>query len=145
MAVYLYEKPYDPWQELARHHESLGARRTQCGASAVFVGSMRDFNQGLGVSTLWLEHYPAMTQRYLLELEAEAQAQWDLLDTLIIHRYGQVHPAEAIVVVAAWSAHRQPALAACHHLVEALKAKAPFWKQEQTESGPRWVIPDGHD
>lgn len=141
MAVYLYEKPYDPWAELARHTGQMGAARAACGGAAVFVGTMRDFNQGDAVSELWLEHYPAMTLRYLQELEAQTRAHWELLDTLIIHRFGLVRPSDAIVVVAAWAAHRDPAFAACRHLIETLKAKAPFWKREQTAGGPRWVEP----
>jgi molybdopterin synthase catalytic subunit len=41
--------------------------------------------------------------------------------------------------VAVWAAHREAAFAACRYVIDELKTRAPFWKQEQTEQGQRWV------
>jgi molybdopterin synthase catalytic subunit len=105
----------------------------------VFVGSLRDFNQGQSVTGMVLEHYPGMTEGYLEKISAEARARWELLDTLVIHRYGPLSPGEPIVLVAVWSAHRDAAFAACRYLIDELKTRAPFWKQEARPDGLHWV------
>nr|WP_145930895.1 molybdenum cofactor biosynthesis protein MoaE [Acidihalobacter prosperus] len=110
------------------------------GATAAFVGTMRDFNVGDGVSELFLEHYPGMTERELGLIVGEAEVRWPLVDTLVIHRVGRLLPGEPIVLTAAWSAHRAAAFEACRHLMEALKQRAPFWKRETLGDGrSRWV------
>jgi len=135
--VEIRSEPFDPWAELATHQAGLPAG--EFGASAVFVGSMRDFNDGDRVQALTLEHYPGMTERQLETLSAEAMGRWKLTDTLIIHRVGELRPAEPIVLVAVWSAHRKEAFEACRHLMETLKSSAPFWKKELTGDGERWL------
>jgi molybdopterin synthase catalytic subunit len=80
-----------------------------------------------------------MTTRYLSKLEAEAREKWPLQDCLIVHRVGDIYPADAIVVIACWSAHRRAALDACNWLIEELKHRAPFWKQEFGPDGAHWV------
>lgn len=131
---------FDPWRELAHYQASRPSLQGgQAGAAAVFVGSMRDFNEGEPVTAMTLEHYPGMTEGYLEKISNEAQQRWPLLDTLIIHRVGSMAPAEPIVLVAAWSAHRADAFAACRYLIDELKTRAPFWKREQRPDGARWV------
>jgi len=142
MMIRVQTQAFDPWQEVARHEvaQTWGGK---IGAAAVFVGTMRDFNQGQGVAAMTLEHYPGMTEAYLGRISAEARSRWSLLDTLIVHRVGPLTPGEPIVLVAVWSAHREAAFAACRYLIDELKARAPFWKQEQTAAGARWVTPEG--
>ena len=139
MPVAVHAEPFDPWRELADYQAT--ALVPGCfGATAVFVGTMRDFNQGDGVTGLTLEHYPGMTEQYLGRISAEARERWDLLDTLILHRVGALAPNEPIVLVAVWSAHRRDAFEASRWLMEALKSRAPFWKKEiLAEGGERWV------
>ena len=105
----------------------------------MFIGSLRDFNQGLAVTGMTLEHYPGMTEGYLEKISAEACTRWELLDTLVIHRHGPLSHGDPIVLVAVWSAHRDAAFAACRYLIDELKTRAPFWKQETTPGGVRWV------
>jgi molybdopterin synthase catalytic subunit len=100
---------------------------------------MRDFNLGDNVISMSLEHYPEMTQQFLDGICDEATQRWNLVNCLIIHRYGKIRPGDPIVLTAAWSAHRAEAFDACRFLIEELKARAPFWKKETTESGDRWV------
>lgn len=140
MSIELREHEFDPWAELqAYRREGLRAATGSYGATAVFVGTMRDFNEGDSVRSLFLEHYPGMTERHLEDICREAAARWDLLDTLILHRVGAISPDDTIVLVAAWSAHRAEAFAACRYLIEELKHRAPFWKKEQLPAGSRWV------
>jgi molybdopterin synthase catalytic subunit len=86
-----------------------------------------------------LEHYPGMTERYLERVAEQAHRQWDLLDSLMVHRYGEIQPGEPIVLVATWSAHRTAAFDACRYLVEELKSRAPLWKRERLAESFRWV------
>ncbi len=137
--IELRETPFEPYAEVLRHQAGASLRAGQYGATSIFVGTMRDFNEGNSVTRLWLEHYPGMTERELGRIVDEARTRWPVLETLVIHRVGEVYPDEPIVLVAVWSAHRAAALQACSFLIEALKHRAPFWKKESLASGNRWV------
>ncbi len=121
--------------------EILNLRRgnPKIGAVASFVGLVRDLSEGTAVSAMTLEHYPGMTEKALEEIAAEAKRRWELYDALVIHRVGLLLPADQIVLVAAGSAHRQEAFAACEFIMDYLKTRAPFWKKEETPDGARWV------
>ncbi len=139
MKVQLREQPFDPWSEVARHQAECSEVSGKYGATAIFVGTMRNFNEGDRVARMTLEHYPEMTERHLRRIAEEAMSRWDVLEVLIIHRVGQVFPDDPIVLVAVWSAHRAAAYDANRFIMEDLKSRAPFWKKEETDSGPRWV------
>ncbi len=138
MTVKLVQGSFDPWRWLLDHQESRLSPGSY-GATASFVGTMRDFNDGDRVEALFLEHYPGMTERELEKIVAEARDKWRFLDALIVHRVGEIHPGEPIVLVAVWSAHRGAAFDACRWIMEALKQRAPFWKKERCGGGTRWV------
>lgn len=143
MTIRVQKAAFDPWQELASYQASLGPGAAgRYGATAVFIGNLRDFNQGQNVTAMTLEHYPGMTESYLEKISAEARTRWELLDTLIIHRHGPLALGDPIVLVAVWSAHRDVAFAACRYLIDELKTRAPFWKHEVTSQGGRWVQPE---
>jgi len=136
--VEVLETAFDPFREVLRHQDLLPAGRF--GAMAAFVGTMRDFNEGDTVSSMVLEHYPAMTERHLKALAQSVVDANELVDLLMLHRVGEIHPGEPIVLVATWSAHRAAAFAACEAMVEDLKSQAPFWKKERLAHGEsRWV------
>ncbi len=141
MKIEIRELPFAPWEALQRYESEIVATRYpgKFGASAVFVGSMRDFNEGDEVRGMTLEHYPGMTEQELGRIVDEARERWTLLDELIIHRVGDLLPNDPIVLVAVWSAHRKDAFEACRHIMEALKSRAPFWKKEQLDAASRWV------
>jgi len=140
VSIRVQQEVFDPWRLLAAYESGQVARLgAKVGASAVFVGSMRDFNQDASVTAMTLEHYPGMTEAYLEKISAEARQRWPIQDSLIVHRYGPIVPGEPIVLVAAWAGHRDAAFAACRYLIDELKHRAPFWKQEQTSAGVRWV------
>jgi molybdopterin synthase catalytic subunit len=139
MSIALRECAFSPYAELERHQESCFAKLSSYGATASFVGTLRDFNEGQEVLAMHLEHYPGMTEKALEEIEAQARQQWHLQEVLLIHRVGDVNPGETLVLVATWSAHRGDALDACRFLMEALKQRAPFWKKETLPDRERWV------
>lgn len=129
---------FDPWQAVEAYQESIG-KSGRYGGTAVFVGTMRDFNEDVEVKGMELEYYPGMTEKYLEDISKQAEDNWPILDSLIVHRVGKIVPNEPIVLVAVWSAHRAAAFDACRFLIDELKSKAPFWKKENLENGERWV------
>jgi molybdopterin synthase catalytic subunit len=133
MAVRVQREDFDLGAELA----ALRAGRTDIGALVSFTGLVRDRDGSL--TGFELEHYPAMTERALTAIEAEAQARWPLQASLIIHRFGPLSPGEQIMMVATASAHRQAAFEAAEFLMDYLKSRAPFWKKETTAEGAAWV------
>ena len=138
MRIEVIEHAFDPWQEVALH--SVNVEDGKHGATAVFVGTMRDFNEESLISQMVLEHYEGMTQQHLFNLASEVTKKFELVDLLMLHRVGIVHPGDPIVLVAVWSAHRAQAFEACERIVEDLKSKAPFWKKETLVNGEsRWV------
>ncbi|OOF56096.1 molybdenum cofactor biosynthesis protein MoaE [Rodentibacter genomosp. 2] len=109
------------------------------GAVVIFVGKVRDLNLGDDISSLYLEHYPAMTEKALQEIVSEAKQRWDIQRIAVIHRVGVLHTGDEIVLVGVASAHRGEAYRANEFIMDYLKSKAPFWKKEQTNRGERWI------
>lgn len=109
------------------------------GAVCSFVGTVRDRNDGVNVSTLELEHYPGMTEKSIEAMIDAAHARFDIRAARVIHRVGVLQPLDQIVFVAVTSAHRGESFKACEFLMDYLKTQAPFWKKEQTSEGARWV------
>ena len=109
------------------------------GAIARFIGLVRDINDGLGINTLTLEHYPAMTEKAVAAIVAEAETRWRIIHCTVIHRVGELEPCDQVVLVIVASAHRADAFEACQFIMDYLKTRAPFWKKERTPQGERWV------
>ena len=109
------------------------------GAVASFIGTVRDRNDGSGISAMELEHYPGMTERAIDAMIDAALGRFDIRAARVIHRVGLLQPGDQIVLVAVASAHRGQAFQACEFLMDYLKTQAPFWKKETTQGGARWV------
>lgn len=109
------------------------------GAIATFTGLVRDSGDLQGVTGLYLEHYPGMTEQVIQGLIDEAASRWDLRQARVIHRVGRLALGDQIVFVGVCSAHRGDAFAACEFIMDALKTSAPFWKKEITGDSEHWV------
>ncbi len=134
-SVRVQAEPFDAGAELAL----LTAGRLDIGGVGCFVGTVRSTEEA-PIVALTLEHYPAMTVRALAAIAAEAERRFRLLGCTVIHRHGRLLPGEAIVLVLAAAPHRQDALDATGFLIDWLKTRAPFWKQETGADGTtRWV------
>lgn len=125
--------------DVAQEYAALRKDNTQDGAIVFFTGLVRDMNQGEDVTGLYLEHYPAMTEKALARIVDQACGRWPLSRVSLIHRVGQLHISDQIVFVAVSSHHREAAFDACHFIMDYLKNQAPFWKKETTTQGDRWV------
>ena len=120
-------------------YEKLRAASLGTGAIASFVGLVRDINDNTAIESLYLEHYPEMTEKALHTIVAEAKQRWALLAVSVVHRVGDLCPGDQVVYVGVSSAHRQAAFAACEFIMDYLKTDAPFWKKETTAEGERWL------
>lgn len=134
--IRVQQADFDLGAELA----ALTAGRTDIGGIGCFVGVVRDSASGRRIAAMELEHYPAMTERAMARIAAEAEARWDLLGCTVIHRCGRLSPGENIVLVLAAAPHRTAALEATAFLIDWLKTRAPFWKKERFADGAEaWV------
>ena len=123
---------FDVSAECAR----LIAGKTEIGAVVAFTGIVRGDD---GLSALTIEHYPGMTEREIARHIDEANQRWPLQGATVIHRVGCLRPGENIVLVAVASAHRKTAFEAAEFLIDYLKTRAPFWKQEQRGAKTQWL------
>jgi molybdopterin synthase catalytic subunit len=131
--IRVQQEDFDVGAEIA----ALKAGRSDIGAIVAFIGTVRD--QSGAVEEMTLEHYPGMTEAELERIEKEACARWPLQASLIVHRYGTLHPSDNIVLVLTASEHREAAFRAAEFLMDYLKTRAPFWKRESGPQGSRWV------
>jgi molybdopterin synthase catalytic subunit len=116
--------------------DALTCQSDAIGALATFTGLVRGDDD---LAALTLEHYPGMTEREIARHIDQATARWPLLGVSIIHRIGRLVPGDRIVFVGVVSSHRNAAFEACEFLMDYLKTRAPFWKQEERTSGVAWV------
>ena len=119
--------------------------RDDIGAIVSFTGLTRAATDGRAVDRLTLDAWPGHTEAVMSELEAEARARFDVVDTLVVHRWGIVCVGDPIVFVAVSAAHRRAAFDAADFLMDQLKTRAPFWKKEDGPGGPRWIEPRPDD
>ena len=118
--------------------KKITSKNKNIGGVGLFIGIVRDDNDKK-LKSMTLEHYPIMTEKMLEKINLEAKNRWELIDSIIIHRYGKLYPGDQIVLVATFSQHRKDALEACEFLIDWLKTKAPFWKLEETNNGKKWI------
>lgn len=134
-------EPFDPGAELSAFERDAGG----AGAVVSFVGKVRGAAGEKNVTSLYLEHYPGVTERSIAAIEDEARKRWALFDVLVIHRVGALAPGEAIVMVCAASAHRREAFEAADFLMDYLKTEAMFWKKEVRDGDEAWIEPRDAD
>jgi molybdopterin synthase catalytic subunit len=125
--------------DFAYQYQKLRDSNNSDGALVTFVGLVRDMNLQQSVSGLFLEHYPAMTEKVLNEIVETARAKWHLGSVSIIHRVGHLKVSDQIVFVGVTSQHRQSAFHANEFIMDYLKTQAPFWKKETTTHGDKWI------
>ncbi|MCS7275437.1 MAG: molybdenum cofactor biosynthesis protein MoaE [Dehalococcoidia bacterium] len=133
MLFQLTSEPLDP----QRAAELV--RRDEAGAVVVFLGVVRNHNQGRRVLYLEYDAYPEMAQQVMQELAQEAKSRWPIAEVAVFHRTGRLEVGETSLVVAVSSAHRAEAFQAAHWLVDRLKERAPIWKKEVFEGGEEWI------
>ena len=109
------------------------------GAVSTFIGYVRNENNKKRVKSINLEVYNKMAIKSLELIEKKAKKKWQLIDTLIIHRFGELNINEKIVLVATFSMHRKQSIEACDYIMDHLKKDAPFWKKEFYDKSYKWL------
>jgi molybdopterin synthase catalytic subunit len=132
--IRIVSSPIDPAALFAE------ARLAGAGAVVQFIGTVRDHTDRAEVTQLHYEAYSEMAERTLSEIVREAAASWPVRHASVVHRVGTLAPTDITVCVTVSAAHRDAAFAACRHIIDTLKARAPIWKRETLQSGARrWV------
>ncbi|MFM8551912.1 MAG: molybdenum cofactor biosynthesis protein [Nitrospiraceae bacterium] len=114
-------------------------RSRRIGGISAFLGTARDRSKGRDVSGITFEHYEGMAQKKLREIRERALKDFDVLEVLILHRYGKIDIGENIVLIIVGAEHRAEAFRACKWCIDELKQITPIWKLEQTPEGEVWV------
>jgi len=110
------------------------------GAAILFLGMVRDHNDGREVGHLDYQAYPEMAEATLREIVAEAAAQWDTGGISVVHRIGRLEVGEVSVAILVASPHRGEAYAASRFVIEELKKRVPIWKREgYLEGDSEWL------
>ncbi len=115
------------------------ARSTRIGGIATFLGTVRDRSKGRDVRLLTFEHYEGMAQKKLREIRERALHDYDVIEVLILHRYGAIDIGENVVLIVVGAEHRADAFKACEWCIDELKKITPIWKLEETPEGEVWV------
>ena len=119
---------------------SIKKIHSNIGAVTSFIGYVRDVNNNNSVESINLEVYEKMAYKQFKKIIKEANFKWNLIDTLIIHRYGKLQVNDKIVLVANFSSHRKDSFEACNFIMDYLKKDAPFWKNEFYDKENKWLI-----
>lgn len=112
------------------------------GAAILFLGVVRDHNDGKEVGHLDYKAYPEMAEVVLREIVAEARQRWETGKMAVVHRVGRLEIGEPSVAIAVASPHRGDAYEASRYIIEELKKRVPVWKREGYLDGhSEWLIP----
>ena len=131
--VALREEPLSV-DEAVAHVKHGGA-----GAVCVFMGTVRDHNEGLPVVRLEYEAYASMALAEMNRIASELAAGTPQLRLAVIHRTGSLVVGDVAIVCAASAPHRGEAYEACRALIDRVKARVPIWKREHGPDGAYWV------
>ena len=135
----LVRAPIDPMSII----RDVSNRRN--GAMLLFLGAVRQVNDGRDVTGIDYAAYEAMAQRELDAIVVEASEKFATPDVAVQHRLGELGVEEVSVAIAVGHAHRDAAYAVSRFVIEELKRRVPIWKREHYTDGTReWVDPTGH-
>ena len=110
------------------------------GATVVFLGTVREENDGRHVTGIEYTAYRSMAERELATIVEEAAALADSTDVAIEHRLGELLVGDCSVALAVAHPHRGRAFEAARYVIEELKQRVPIWKREHYVDGTReWV------
>ena len=114
------------------------------GAVSLFLGTVRNSNEGRDVNGIDYSAYDAMAVAEMNRIVDEATQRFEDVAILLIHRTGTLRVGDVSVAIACAHAHRSPALDANRYVIEQLKRRVPIWKREHYLDGTsEWVDPSG--
>lgn len=110
-----------------------------CGAESIFMGRVRNHNQGASIKYLSFSAYEPMALKEMEQIAQQALQTFDIFRIAIFHRTGDLNIGDIPVIIAVSSSHRKAAFAACEFAIDTLKSTVPIWKKETTTDGTYWV------
>ena len=114
----------------------------QYGAISLFIGTVREVNEGRSVSAIEYSAYKSMARAELDRILDEAEERFGVSALIVEHRIGLLALGDVSVAIAAAHAHRAPALDCTRYVIEEIKKRVPIWKDEHYTDGTReWVDP----
>jgi molybdopterin synthase catalytic subunit len=113
--------------------------RPGAGGVALFVGVVRDENEGRAVTRLEYSAYATMARAEMQRIAEGIERELPETRVSAIHRLGDLAIGELAVVCAASAPHRAEAFQACRLLIDRIKAHVPIWKREHGPDGAAWV------
>jgi len=117
-------------------------RRNDCGAVALFLGTVRELTEERQTLALDYEAYPAMAEKKMAEIEGETRERWPVGEMAMVHRLGHLKLGDVSVAVAVSCPHRSQAFEACRFAIDRVKEIVPIWKKENWADGStEWVHP----
>lgn len=133
MLVDLRETPIS-LDEAVRHVSHAGA-----GGVDVFLGVVRDTNDGQAVTLLEYTAYASMARAELARIGEAIEREVPGVRVAALHRVGALRVGDVAIVCAASAPHRAEAFRACRLLIDRIKATVPIWKREHGPDGAYWV------
>jgi molybdopterin synthase catalytic subunit len=110
------------------------------GAVLLFLGVVRDHNDGRSVRGMVYEAYQEMAEDVLGRIAEEAEERFGTDRILVLHRVGELGVGEVSTAIAVATPHREEAYGASRYIIEEIKKRLPVWKQEEYVDGERaWV------
>jgi molybdopterin synthase catalytic subunit len=111
--------------------------RDEHGAVALFLGTVRDHNDGKAVHGVNYEAYTEMAQRVLRQIVEEAHSRLPShsLSIAAVHRIGELRVGDVSIAIAVSSPHRAEAFEACRYVIEEVKKRVSIWKEERYVTG----------
>lgn len=113
--------------------------RPDAGAVVLFLGLVRDHNQGAPITLLEYDAYESMALKEMQSIADALEAEFAGVRVAAAHRTGSLKVGEIAVVCAVSAAHRGPAFAACSALIDRIKERVPIWKREHGPDGAYWI------
>lgn len=118
--------------------------RSANGATLLFIGTVRDVNDGRSVTGIEYSAYRSMAEREMADIVREASEKFATADIVVEHRLGELAIGDASVAIAVAHARRGAAYDASRYVIEQLKKRVPIWKLEHYVDGTReWVNASG--
>ena len=113
-----------------------------CGATSLFLGTVRNVNEGRAVTGIEYTAYAAMATAELDRIVHEAAERYGTDRIVVEHRIGILTLGEASIAIAVAHERRTQAMEASRYLIEEIKKRVPIWKREHYADGTReWVDP----
>ena len=126
--------------DLQKESDLITAASGDAGALVLFQGMVREFDQATPLERMTLEHFPGLTEKEIERIIVEAKQRWDIAGCRVIHRVGDLHADDPIVLLIVTAKHRLNAFLAAEFIMDYLKTEAPFWKKETLKDGQSYWV-----